>query len=201
VSVRVRDLLMRELETLRFEPTEKRIRGMFGEVTVVDSPRAMLVWVPKRVVPTYAVPAEDIAGDVDVARPREDSAHTAVGALIGAPTWHQRTCALLCWNRVAWSRRSQDILRMSRGSVNFGSPCRLQPRSGPRYAAPTLDPSHFWIDDGRSCTRCATHASRSNWRPTRGLIQNLIGVGEATPARNGAYPAGCEQERRVPVSR
>lgn len=27
VSVRMRDLLMGELETLRFEPTEKRIRG------------------------------------------------------------------------------------------------------------------------------------------------------------------------------
>lgn len=76
---------MGELQTLRFEPTEKRIRGMFGEVTVVDSTRAMLVWEPKRVVPTYAVPAEDIAGDVDVA-PREDSVDTAAGvAPMGAP--------------------------------------------------------------------------------------------------------------------
>ncbi|MEP6527132.1 MAG: hypothetical protein ABJA86_08200 [Nocardioidaceae bacterium] len=47
---------------------------------MVDSTRAMLVWEPKRVVPTYAVPAEDIAGDVDVA-PREDAADTAVGVV------------------------------------------------------------------------------------------------------------------------
>lgn len=85
MSVRVRDLLMRELRTLRFEPTEKRIRGMLGEVTVVDSMRAMLVWEPRRVVPTYAVPVEDIAGDVGEA-PREDPADTAVGmAPMGAP--------------------------------------------------------------------------------------------------------------------
>lgn len=66
MGVRMRDLLMRELGTLRFEPTEKRIRGMLGDVTAVDTTRAMLVWEPKRVVPTYAVPAEDIAAQVDV---------------------------------------------------------------------------------------------------------------------------------------
>jgi uncharacterized protein (DUF427 family) len=67
MSTRVRDLLMGELAQLRYEPTEKRIRGRLGDRTVIDSERAMLVWEPKRVVPTYAVPVEDIDGDVSAA--------------------------------------------------------------------------------------------------------------------------------------
>ena len=64
MSVRVRDLLMHELDTLRYEPTQKRIRATLGDRTVIDSTRAMLVWEPKRVVPAYAVPAGDIAGEL-----------------------------------------------------------------------------------------------------------------------------------------
>ena len=55
---------MRELDTLRYEPIDKRIRATLGEGTVIDSTRAMLVWEPKRVVPTYAVPVEDVAGEI-----------------------------------------------------------------------------------------------------------------------------------------
>jgi uncharacterized protein (DUF427 family) len=64
MSLRLRDALMREMGTLRYEPTEKRIRAMLGEATVIDSTRARLVWEPKRVVPTYAVPAEDIDAEI-----------------------------------------------------------------------------------------------------------------------------------------
>lgn len=64
MGVRVRDLLMRELDTLRYEPIDKRIRATLGDETVIDSTRAMLVWEPKRVVPTYAVPVEDVAGEI-----------------------------------------------------------------------------------------------------------------------------------------
>jgi len=64
MSVRVRDLLMRELDTLRYEPTDKRIRATLGDENVIDTTRAMLVWEPKRVVPTYGVPVQDIAGEI-----------------------------------------------------------------------------------------------------------------------------------------
>jgi uncharacterized protein (DUF427 family) len=64
MSVRVRDLLMDELDSLRFEPTDERIRGLLGERTVIDSTSAMLVWEPKRIVPAYAVPVEDIDGQL-----------------------------------------------------------------------------------------------------------------------------------------
>ena len=55
---------MRELDVLRYEPIDKRIRATFGNDTVIDSTRAMLVWEPKRVVPTYAVPVEDVEGEI-----------------------------------------------------------------------------------------------------------------------------------------
>jgi uncharacterized protein (DUF427 family) len=67
MSTRVRDLLTQRFDTLRYEPTDKRIRGTLGYRTVVDSTRAMLVWEPLRIVPTYAVPLEDIDADVTVA--------------------------------------------------------------------------------------------------------------------------------------
>ncbi len=64
MSTRVRDVLMGTLGELRHEPTQKRIRAELGGATVVDSTRAMLVWEPGRVVPTYAVPEDDLDGDV-----------------------------------------------------------------------------------------------------------------------------------------
>lgn len=48
------------LTRFRYEPTDERIRGLLGDRTVIDSTSAMLVWEPKRIVPAYAVPVEDI---------------------------------------------------------------------------------------------------------------------------------------------
>ena len=44
MGVRVRELLLGELDALRYEPTEERIRGLLGDRTVIDSTSAMLVW-------------------------------------------------------------------------------------------------------------------------------------------------------------
>ena len=57
------------LDRLRHEPTEKRIRATVGTEEVVDSTRALLVWEPRRVVPQYAVPVEDVAAEL---RPAAD---------------------------------------------------------------------------------------------------------------------------------
>jgi uncharacterized protein (DUF427 family) len=73
MSTRVRDLFMRKLGDLRYEPIEKRIRGTLGGQPVVDSSRAMLVWEPKRLVPSYAVPLADIDATVTAAAPAEPS--------------------------------------------------------------------------------------------------------------------------------
>ena len=86
MSTRLRDVLMAELGSLRYEPTEKRIRATLDGRTVVDSKRALLVWEPKRVVPTYAVPVADIDGEIGAA-PADDAAAPAPDGIpaIGAP--------------------------------------------------------------------------------------------------------------------
>jgi uncharacterized protein (DUF427 family) len=57
-------LLASGLDELRYEPTGKRIRAMLGGGTAVDSTRAVLVWEPRRIVPSYAIPASDIRGEL-----------------------------------------------------------------------------------------------------------------------------------------
>jgi uncharacterized protein (DUF427 family) len=49
MSVRLRDVVRGQLDALRHEPSEKRIRATLGGQTVVDSTRALLVCEPKRV--------------------------------------------------------------------------------------------------------------------------------------------------------
>jgi uncharacterized protein (DUF427 family) len=74
MSARVQDTMWRTPGELRHEPTEKRVRAMVGEDTVVDSTRAVLVWEPRRVVPSYAVPVEDVRAQLVPASPEQDPA-------------------------------------------------------------------------------------------------------------------------------
>jgi uncharacterized protein (DUF427 family) len=60
----MQDLISEARELLRHEPIERRVRAKLGADTVVDSTRAMLLWEPRRVCPSYAVPAEDIEGEL-----------------------------------------------------------------------------------------------------------------------------------------
>jgi uncharacterized protein (DUF427 family) len=86
MSTRLRDVLMQRLSDLRYEPTEKRIRGTLGDETVVDSTRALLVWEPKRVVPTYAVPVEDVKGEISAPAPLDALGEQPEGIpAMGAP--------------------------------------------------------------------------------------------------------------------
>lgn len=64
MSTRVRDAMRQRLRELRHEPMDKRIRATVGGETVVDSTRALLVWEPRRVTPLYAVPVEDVRGEL-----------------------------------------------------------------------------------------------------------------------------------------
>ena len=63
MSSQVRELVASGFGQLRHEPTAKRIQAVLGGETVVDSTRAVLVWEPRRIVPSYAVPAEDVHGE------------------------------------------------------------------------------------------------------------------------------------------
>lgn len=79
MAARMMDLLSGKLDTLRYEPTPKRIRVCLGGEAVADTQDAVLVWEPRRIVPTYAVPVSAIAahlmpagaesGDDDADRP------------------------------------------------------------------------------------------------------------------------------------
>jgi uncharacterized protein (DUF427 family) len=89
MATRVRDALMRELGELRYEPIDKRIRATLGDHEVIDSTRAMLVWEPKRIVPSYAMPVEDIDGELIAAATRADDDTDAIVApqLAGRPVY------------------------------------------------------------------------------------------------------------------
>jgi uncharacterized protein (DUF427 family) len=64
VGVQISGVLGGQLGQLRYEPTAKRIRGVLGGGTVLDSTRAVLVWEPRRIVPSYAVPVDDFRGEL-----------------------------------------------------------------------------------------------------------------------------------------
>ena len=64
MSVRVTDLMGSARGQLRHEPIEKRIRATVGGEEVVDSTRALLVWEPRRIVPSFAVAIEEVAGEL-----------------------------------------------------------------------------------------------------------------------------------------
>jgi uncharacterized protein (DUF427 family) len=74
MSTRVRDTLMGASRVLRHEPTEKRVRALAGGREVVDTGRALLVWEPRRMVPVYAVPAEELNAELAPAQELGDHA-------------------------------------------------------------------------------------------------------------------------------
>jgi uncharacterized protein (DUF427 family) len=53
-----------QLGELRYEPVDKRIRATLRGAPVLDSRRPVLVWEPKRVVASYAIPEPDISATV-----------------------------------------------------------------------------------------------------------------------------------------
>ena len=80
MATRVQDLLTAGFDSLRYEPTPRRIRAELAGKTVLDSTAAMLVWEPGRVVPQYAVPIDDIAADLTEAGP-DDGDRRGPGAV------------------------------------------------------------------------------------------------------------------------
>jgi uncharacterized protein (DUF427 family) len=89
MSTRVLDILMGQLGALRHEPTDKRIRATLGDRTAVDSTRALLVWEPRRVVPSYAVPLDDVDGDLGPA-PAEAEGAAVASQVAGRPVYDPR---------------------------------------------------------------------------------------------------------------
>jgi uncharacterized protein (DUF427 family) len=65
MGTRMRDLLGGALQALRYEPTAKRLRIYLDEALVADTVDGLLVWEPRRVVPTYAVPERDVCARLE----------------------------------------------------------------------------------------------------------------------------------------
>ena len=74
MAVQMRDLVMGALPELRVHPVEKWIRATVGDALVVSSRAARLVWEPRRVVPAYAVPREDVEGELVPQDPTSETA-------------------------------------------------------------------------------------------------------------------------------
>ncbi|MBO0879652.1 MAG: DUF427 domain-containing protein [Mycobacterium sp.] len=64
MGTRMRDLLASAHESLRYEPTPKRLRVYLADELVADTSNGLLVWEPRRVVPTYAVPEADMVAQL-----------------------------------------------------------------------------------------------------------------------------------------
>ena len=64
MATRMRDALMQRLGELRFEPTEKQVRVEHDGRTVAQTPRAVLVWEPRRVIPEYAFQLEHVEAEL-----------------------------------------------------------------------------------------------------------------------------------------
>jgi uncharacterized protein (DUF427 family) len=92
VSTQLRRLLASNFGQLRYEPTAKRIRAELGGRTVVDTTGAALVWEPRRVVPSYAVPRSDVHGDLVPAAAGEpgDGDRDQLARLAGRPVLDPR---------------------------------------------------------------------------------------------------------------
>lgn len=79
MAISMEQQMMSVLPQLRFQPTQKRVRVRKGDLDVVDTRRAVLIWEPMRVVASYAVPESDIAGDVVTAADGPEPDYQPVG--------------------------------------------------------------------------------------------------------------------------
>jgi hypothetical protein len=65
MGLRLRQAEHGRLPELRYEPTEKRIRVLLGDQVIADTTRAVLVWEPRRLVPSYAVPVDELRATLE----------------------------------------------------------------------------------------------------------------------------------------
>ena len=75
MSILLSEARRQQIAELRHEPTAKWVRALVGETVVVDSTRPVLVWEPRRFVPQYAVPVEDLHADLVPVRAEGSDGH------------------------------------------------------------------------------------------------------------------------------
>jgi uncharacterized protein (DUF427 family) len=87
----MRELLGGALTSLRYEPSEKRLRLFLDGEPVADTVDGLLVWEPGRLVPTYAVPEPDVAARLESAGRVDDLDDDSVLVPANAFTVHSCT--------------------------------------------------------------------------------------------------------------
>lgn len=92
MTVRMAHQLMSSLSELRFEPVTRRIRCLVDDVTVADTTDAMLVWEPRRIVPVYAVPPDDIHAELVPYTSGESLDLDALPPVLGPENFGIHTC-------------------------------------------------------------------------------------------------------------
>jgi uncharacterized protein (DUF427 family) len=73
MSIQVSLAMLGQLSELRYEPIEQWVRATIDGQDVLDSKRVLLVWEPRRVVPSYAVPVDDLAATLVPTDPAPES--------------------------------------------------------------------------------------------------------------------------------
>ena len=91
MATKLRELLGSALTSLRYEPTDKRLRICLDGELVADTVDGLLVWEPRRLVPTYAVPESDIAARLESVGRVDDLADESALVPTNAFTVHSCT--------------------------------------------------------------------------------------------------------------
>ncbi|EUA56398.1 bacterial regulatory s, tetR family protein [Mycobacterium xenopi 4042] len=170
MATKMSDLLGGVLASLRYEPTEKRLRVCLDDELVADTRRGLLVWEPRRVVPTYAVPVSDLSARLEHV---ETAAHPGDQPLLDPPSRPPRTAAL------------------ARCSTSWSTTCGARrPRSGQTIP---IWPTMSCLTSARSSGGKKT--SRS-WR-TRTTRSNASTSWPAPATSGWSCRAGCWPHRRA----
>lgn len=85
MAVQLSELLWSVLDELRYQLVPRRIRAFRGAEPVLDTLGAAVVWEPKRVVPSYAVPVADLLAELQPA-PLRSKPVSARPVRLGAST-------------------------------------------------------------------------------------------------------------------
>jgi uncharacterized protein (DUF427 family) len=91
MAVQMSSLFWSVLPELRIHPVDKWIRAYVGDAVIVSSRRARLVWEPRRVVPSYAVPTADVDGELRAYTGGSGTEHAVRMGDTGPPVLDPRT--------------------------------------------------------------------------------------------------------------
>lgn len=175
MAVKVTDLLGSQLGTIRYEPTAKRLRASIDGQVVVDTCDGLVVWEPGRIVPTYAVPAQDFSTELLPA----DARHSLMSTAYRPDDADLADYLVLDFAQFYWREEDEpivghphdpfhriDILRSSRHVRIELDGQRLAESTTPVLLFETLLPVRFTSQPTMSPPRC-NPATPSPTAPTR----------------------------------